>query len=911
MDSSEQSNANQTDGTNEPAELSDLTTESAELVVDNHSNTEQTVSPEEEKDDSPLRTDSDPEKIQGNTEMESEKIEGMRESEETVTNPTGMTDGNNNYSSQTTSPTMQKSSGGGFNTNNHTFADAFETSEKDTISVHLLTECGTRLEFTSVPRKYYASDLAVLVVRDTGLKHDQFRILHNDEQVKPLKPLDELTNEHGLVQLNLEIKNLEKNSRKLCLGSRTITFKSGVTIDVICRKMFVADTPCSLEDVLVIHQEKDGTTENQYISINWLSPSYHKPFLGGYRHKLSNNQYHHAHAQTKPLPRKAPEVPVYSRDTQTYRMKHFGQTTVNHMSTQFPKPGFFVSSYNDQLKVPGPYETADEYLTRILRDVIIIQKYTRRWLAKRRVNKIRQLRDAYLEWERQHEGSLKNDKEAQRKHDFERRLHPKTQADFDRLFNALEQWKREEIAKINAQPLTSAERKAALALLLDEETELIAAIGRHQLCASQKGNEQTQINLLKKAAAPIRWTSSINGRQLEVETPQTLRAKELLDIFISLRLDCLTQEERLDVLLAAKRTAGQYQYKICKEIASLIDREAELIVRGVRAEQLKGLRQRINNQFIKFAEMPEVNPEIVKYITVPTGSREKVAESLKGDVHYCLSCDRYLRNTAFSLSARANRLAPCMSCLRLDNRARKRSDLDPYQRMLCELRKKEMELVEVAREQAKADAQEVELARLERSEPQQPETIVKTNGTDSDVLSSNPFPFLINKEDIRFLVDDVWERRSILSGWLDINDLVLARWRLNEPWSPWNMIVVTKEEAEAHEKLRKFPLELAYADAMLNTVNERLVMGRNAFPRLHKNGIKMAYEQVSAVQRMQEPEATQEWLQGKRQRLPPLAKHHTLLEASAERHRPVYQPPECMLPAIRGEKTLQEVGHPG
>ncbi|KAA3680650.1 uncharacterized protein DEA37_0003245 [Paragonimus westermani] len=908
MDSSEQSNANQINGTHEPAEIHDMITDSTELIVDNHSNTEQTLSPEEEKGDSPFKTDSDPEKIQENTETKSEE---MRESEETLTNPTGMTDRNNNYSSQT-SPTVQNSSGGGLNTNSqHTFADAFETSEKDTISVHLLTECGTRLEFTSVPRKYYASDLTVLVVRDTGLKHDQFRILHNDEQVKPLKPLDELVNEHGLAQLNLEVKNIEENSKKLCLGARTITFKSGLTIDVICRKVFVADTPCSLEDVLVLHQEKDGMTKNQYISINWLSPSYHKPFLGGYRHKLSNNRYHHACAQTKPLVRKVPEVLVYSRDTQTYRMKHFGQTTVNHMSTQFPKPGFFVSSHKDQLKVPGRYETADEYLTRILRDVITIQKYTRRWLAKRRVNKLRQLRDAYLEWERQHEESLKNDKEAQAKHDFERRLHPRTQADFDRLFNALEQWKREEIAKINAQSLTSAERKAALALLLDEEAELIAAIGRHQLCASQKGNERAQLNLLKKAAAPIRWTSSINGRQLEVETPQTLRGKELLDILISLRLDCLTQEERLDVLLVAKRTVGQYQYKISKEIAGLIDREAELIVRGIRAEQLKGLRRRINNQFIKFAEMPEVNPEIANYISVPTGSREKVSESLKGDVHYCLSCDRYLRNTAFSLGARANRLAPCTSCLRLDNRARKRSDLDPYQRILCELRRKEMELVEVAREQAKADAQEAELARLEQSEPRQPETIIKTDGTDSNVPNSNPFPFLVNKEDIRFLVDDIWERRSILSGWLDINDLVLARWRLNEPWSPWNTIVVTREEAEAHEKLRKFPLELAYADAMLNMVNERLVMGRNAFPRLHKNGIKMAYEQEFAVQRMQKPEATQEWLQEKRQRLPPLVEHHTLLGASAERHRPVYQPPEYVLPAIRSGKTLQEVEHPG
>ncbi|CAH8548502.1 unnamed protein product [Dicrocoelium dendriticum] len=778
--------------------------------------------------------------------------------------------------------------------------------QSEDITIYLLLKCGVRLEFYNVPRRYYASEITVLVVRDTGLKHDHFKLLYNKEPVKPLKPLEELADETGLVQLEMQLRNLSENSKKIRLGKREVNFKSGLKIPVICRKMFVSEEPCSREDILSIYRDDGNEEKTKDVCITWLPSTHHKLFLGGYRHKIKDTVYHHAYSQTLPRPRSPPEIPMFSRDTQTYKVKHFGQTTVNHMSTQFSKPGFFVSSAKDQLRTPGPYETADEYLARVLRDVIIIQKYTRRWLAKRRVDELRRLRDAYLEWERKHAQAMEDQKAKEIKFDFERRCHPKTQGDFDRLFNALQQWKVEQVERITATAATPAEKKAALALLLDQEAGLIAAIGQHQLCASRKGKERAQMNALRKAAAPIRWLSSINGRGLEMETQQTKRAKELLDMCTSLSMRCVNPEERLDILLTIKRTVRQYPYKICQELLQLIEREAELILRGVHSEQLRGLRQRINNQFVKFAKIPQVNPEISKYITVPTGTREEVAHELKGDVHYCISCDRYLRNTAFPLSARANRLTPCKECRRLDNRARKRLDLGPYERILSELRRKELELTEEARERAREDMKEMELRLLEQGEAPKRE-IATTGGANFNVLNVNPFTFLVNEEDIRFLVDDVWERRSILSGWLDITDLVITRWRLNEPWSPWNMLVVTRKEAEAHEKLGNFPLNLAYADAMMNKVNQRLITGRNAFQRLKQNGIRMAYEQAIRSANQKNPQQTQEWVREKRQRLPPLAPHHTLLEPAEERHRPRYQPPDQMLPVIRGEKLMREV----
>ena len=56
------------------------------------------------------------------------------------------------------------------------------------------------------------------------------------------------------------------------------------------------------------------------------------------------------------------------------------------MSTQMTKPGVFVSTNDDKLQTPKPYQTADQRQAIIYKNVIVIQKYFRRWYAKRRFN---------------------------------------------------------------------------------------------------------------------------------------------------------------------------------------------------------------------------------------------------------------------------------------------------------------------------------------------------------------------------------------------------------------------------------------------------------------------------------------------------------------------------------------------
>lgn len=243
---------------------------------------------------------------------------------------------------------------------------------KDSIAVYLRSNCGIRLEFLNVPRKYYVADLAVLVIKDTGLKYDTFQIRHNNDVLKSIIPLMNFVQNKREVFLEMFILDTSIDGRQLKLGDREISFKSGLTIDVKGKKESVTNDRCSLENVLHTETETNKSTKKLEVDIKWLDPSHHKPFLGGYRDKLTSAIFHNASAQTRRCPKPiltSQETEVTSRDTQTYKMRHFGQTTLNQMSTQFSKPGFFVSCYRDKVQAPGKYETSEEYLARILRQV--------------------------------------------------------------------------------------------------------------------------------------------------------------------------------------------------------------------------------------------------------------------------------------------------------------------------------------------------------------------------------------------------------------------------------------------------------------------------------------------------------------------------------------------------------------
>ncbi|KAH9490582.1 hypothetical protein Btru_033588 [Bulinus truncatus] len=507
-----------------------------------------------------------------------------------------------------------------------------------------------------------------------------------------------------------------------------------------------------------------------------------KPFLGGFRNKNTGVEYHNASAQTMQKQRPLATSERFCRDTQTCEQKNTLQQTFNTTSTQMTGIGCYISNMEDKLLSPKKYTTADEYLENFLNKVIILQKNFRRWIAKRYVKKLKEDKEKRLAWERREELRKKKEKEERIKKEYARRINPQSKSDFDLLLHCLEKWRLDEVERINST-LTEAERKAALCMLLDEETELLSAIERHKNEASLENRQKQIMSFLEKAAAPKKWAGP-DGKLTFMDTPYTIRAKELRDIYKSINMKYLTQDERLDVLLTLKHTVKEHDCKLTQEITELIDREADLLMRGVNASNLAGLRKRISTLFLQYIKTPAFNPEAARLLKIPQDP-----STLRKNINFCRSCGSYLPSTEFFITSNTSSVGRCKKCEKIENDGRQREDHNYYRVMLKALRKSEEALQD-----------------------------------------GSSICYLLQEKDLRYLVENIWSNQSVLSAWDDIYDLVLARWDKHQEWSPWNCILLTHDEAEAHKKL--FSLEEGYGQVFIHKVTQKHNFARNYFSRL-------------------------------------------------------------------------------
>ncbi|XP_041692549.2 LOW QUALITY PROTEIN: IQ and ubiquitin-like domain-containing protein [Coregonus clupeaformis] len=537
----------------------------------------------------------------------------------------------------------------------------------------------------------------------------------------------------------------------------------------------------NMPDVITVRVQTDPETF-QDVVVEIERATHRKAFLGGYRHKATETEYHHAAVQTIAKRKPITGVGTFSRNTQTVTVKSQFQQCTNSTSTQMTKIGCYVSNMEDKLISPGSYITADQYHGKRLRAVIALQTYTRRWQAKRMTDRLRQDRELRLAWMEREGRRKREEKEEQIKAEHHRRMNPQCRDDFALLYSALEKWRREEVEHIDAT-LDGAERKAALCALLEQETQLIASIGRHRIAAGERNYDKAVQAFLEKCAAPKRWRA-FDGKMTQMDTQYTIRAKELRDLYSSINLRYLNQEERLDVLLTLKHTVKEHDCKLTQDIVELIDREADLLMRGVKETNLEGLRKRISTLFLQYIKTPTFNPEVAKLLKVPQDPAQ-----LRKNIYFCRGCSRYLLSTDFALTANARLVGKCRSCSELDNEARRREDFSHYKTILRRLRKTE--------------AQRNKEAKI---------------------------TYLLQEQDLRYLVDVVWGAQSALSAWSDMHDLVMVRWDCQWEWSPWNCILLTNGEAAAHIKMEN--IEKAYGVVFIRNVKHKHTLAKKYFSQI-------------------------------------------------------------------------------
>ncbi|KAG8439832.1 hypothetical protein GDO86_005848 [Hymenochirus boettgeri] len=545
----------------------------------------------------------------------------------------------------------------------------------------------------------------------------------------------------------------------------------------------------SMPDVITVRvQTGDDTYQDIAVEIERLN--YRKPYLGGYRHKVTGVVFYHAGTQTVPKKRPDRGVVVFCRDTQTVQSKNKAQQSRNTMSTQMTKIGCYVANMTGQKIIPKRYVTAEDFML-----VLVIQTYFRRFRAKKVVEQLKEEKRLRLEWEAMEDLRKDHEKEYRMKKDYERRMNPKTKDDFDLLYRALELWRKEELENIN-QTLTGAERKAALCTLLEQEARLISSIGRHKINADEENQQKAIKALLNKCSEPKKW-KAFDGKTTEMDTQYTIRARQLRDIYTSINTPYFNNDERLDVLLTLKLTVKEHDCKLTQEIVELIDREADLLLRGVKNANLEGLRKRISTLFLQYIKTPTFNPEVARLLKVPEES-----SILRRNIYFCPSCKSYLPSTDFSLSANAREMGRCRKCSKLDNEAREREEFSKYKILLNNLKKSE-----------------------------------------SDYGDKSRITFLLQQQDLKYLIENIWAGHSALSACDDLHYLVMVRWDKYLEWSPWNCILLTKDEAAAHLKL--VDAQKAYGIVFIHKIKHRHSLAKNYFsqiqemaPYLHGENVK-------------------------------------------------------------------------
>lgn len=572
-----------------------------------------------------------------------------------------------------------------------------------------------------------------------------------------------------------------------------------------------------------VHQQQSHVQFTSSLISSDLSAWTNKSYIGGFRHKATKAEYFHAQTQTITAQEKKAKASAvkYHRDTQTKFYKNRLNQAKEEASTQMDKPGCHISTIGDKYIVPRRYVTADEHEAMVLRKIIAIQCFVRKCFAIRVVRKMRSEKEERRRAVAEKERRRKELAEKKRKKELDSRLHPRTAKDFEILYNGLENWRKQETKKINKSGYSEAARLTALADLLDQESALIQKIDRLKIAANEENRETGVITLLDKMSSPKKWhVNNKKGGVCLVDTPNTIRARELRDLYHALNIPLLSVDERLQILLHVKYTVKEFDCTLTRDIVELIDREGDLVSRGRDAKSLEGLRRRVSNLFLQFIQTPEFNPEAKAYQKFPDAG-----QSWKRDqaVYYCRGCTKYLPSTDFYLSTTMRHLGRCKTCTMKENIANQRKDDSCYVDMLRFA--KSQEAVKRTEDSSVPDNDASTPSNDQLQQQQEEEGMsVASSKNEYSVIS------LLQESDIRYLVDIIWNRQSAVSGSKKILDLVLTRWDIDQELSPWNIILLTREEAQRHETTANV-LEL-YSEEFTRRVRQRHLATKKHFGSL-------------------------------------------------------------------------------
>lgn len=383
------------------------------------------------------------------------------------------------------------------------------------------------------------------------------------------------------------------------------------------------EIPSSLDDFIQHTPRRQITINGKTgvitvnVDIEYQVPQ-HKPFLGGYKNRLTGQELHHVAGQTALLPHQKGLdrfIDKFHRTTQTQITAPSSAQTARDFGCQTPFYNQYIKETYPTLEAK-PYKLAEDELNERDMAARSIQRVTRGFFARQQVTEMKiQLQKEKEEMQAQAD-RVQKDLNDKRLEEINRRRNPRTAQDFKNLYDELAAWHWKDTQAINEGNHTEEERKRLLQELLKKETELLHSIDKMKIKAKQLNTEENNLRQLDQLSKKKVWQLE-SGVTVKVQTQTTLRAKELRNIYQTLKLTNVSPDKRIENLLILKQTVTQFDCPLTRDLITLIDREADLLNRGRSDDSLVGLRKRIETLFLQFCKTPEFNPEAASLQKVP------------------------------------------------------------------------------------------------------------------------------------------------------------------------------------------------------------------------------------------------------------------------------------------------------
>lgn len=346
--------------------------------------------------------------------------------------------------------------------------------------------------------------------------------------------------------------------------------------------------------------------------------------------------------------------------------------------------------------------------------------------------------------------------------------------DFEALYSSIHDYYTN--IKIDVKNNTFKTAKIENKLYLKEELKCLKEINKQRKQLKEIENEKKIFKQLNEISKPITMIKT-NGKTIFIETPETFQAQQFIELYIELKKNNVSKNERIKLLLKLQDILeGFKEVDLTKQILNLIARELTLLnIVQLNDDQLKLLRKRIEIVFQWILKQPEINPAIEKTLSPVY-------------MFKCYNCRKLKPLNKFVVKLDLTKKTKCIDCRHLQHITTKQINLIPYENMLKNIK-----------------------------------------ATESKLFSKSIFTCL-STEDIYYLVTIIWQRKSAISESTDITQLRLVRWHNNLTWSPLNTILLTIMEAYNHSKIHN--VQKIYPLNFINKIDFKHMLARKYFKGL-------------------------------------------------------------------------------